>query len=213
MFCMNGLLGQNHTLHFIQDQQQLQLLKELQPNQLLITLGAGIACLRGTSVYWMSGERKSIVLLTAEKYFAANLHSLSWLPWCSCRSGSRQELAVGFASADALRSLSPSTPHSCPAINCAGELTRSANGEFTGKGPRQSMDFIKANTSPIDSVLEAEKPHRCTYMHTQWKNGCWISPSCHYVNKMATRKPVTQSHMFLLGISQHRTLRQPHTVL
>lgn len=86
--------------------------------------------------------------------------------------------------------------------------------EFTGKGPRQSRDFRRGSTRHVDSVLAGETTRILTHTrtHKQWKNGGWIALSCHDVNKMAPCKPVTQTQMFLLGISRHRTLRQPHAV-
>lgn len=94
------------------------------------------------------------------------------------------------------------------------KLTRSTSGEpiVYWEGTKTKHGFYKRQHQSY-WFCTCSRNHMDVHMHTQWKNGGWIALSCHYVNKMATRKPVTQSHMFLLGISQHRTLHQPHTVL
>lgn len=82
------------------------------------------------------------------------------------------------------------------------KLTRSTNGEpiVYWEGTKTKHGFYKRQHQSY-WFRARRRNHMDAHMHTQWKNGGWIALSCHYVNKMATRKPVTQSHMFLRGIS------------
>lgn len=68
----------------------------------------------GASVRGMAGE--GIALLSEEKHTAANLHSLSLLPWSPGRSGSREKLTVGFASAK--KHWAPSSPRPAHVSSC-----------------------------------------------------------------------------------------------